>query len=293
MNRQTLMTTKTTAPTTAPAMAQTNSTRGGRALRLGMAVAAILAAPVLTAWLTARAASHENESGIESITAPSVVVAADVKAPSASAPGPRGPMQLGPAGPGRFGRGQGAMFPPPSQQEVQDTVNFFRDHAPNRYALFEQLDEGRPRFRVLRVMVNRFRQVQRFKDNDPELYNLAVKQFELQDEAFGMIRNVAGPGNPDAETLSKLRDKVRELAQLGLKEREKRVERLEKMLAEEKTRLDADKADPDALVDRQLRQIRNEADEVKRHFDSLQDFQRPRDDRGSANTPTTAPTESR
>jgi hypothetical protein len=289
--KRTMMTTTRSMPpttTTTTASGPVTATPGGRAIRLGIVMIALMAAPVMTAWLTARAASGEGDPDAKPqavAAAPSEAVGAEAR-PPASAPGPRGPMSIGPAG--RFGR-PGTMFPPLSQQEIQETATFFRDHAPNRYALFEQLDEGFPRRRVLRVMVNRYRQIQRFKDNDQEMYNLAVKQFELQDEAFGIIRNVAGTGNPDAETLSKLRDKVKELAQLGLKEREKRVERLERMLAEEKSRLEADKADPDALVDRQLRQIRNEADEVKRHLDQLQDFQRGRDERGSANTPSTAP----
>jgi len=182
------------------------------------------------------------------------------------------------------------MFPPLSQQEILETVNFFRDHAPNRFALFDQLDDGFPRRRVLRVMNNRFRQIQRFRESDPDLYAMSVKQFELQDEAFGILRSAgnSASGGGDPEAVARLREKVRTMVEVGLKEREKRVDRLERMLRDEKARLEADKADPDGLIARQMKQLRNESEEVKRYFDQIQEFQRGRDDRANP-TPTTAP----
>jgi hypothetical protein len=154
-----------------------------------------------------------------------------------------------------------------TEQELEDVLAFMREYLPNRFEMFEQLSPSQQARSVfLRNLTQRYRNLQRMKEQDASVYNAMLQHMQLQDEVFGLMRD-ARFGDEDAQ--GKLREKVKELVMLSLEEREKRVQSLERSLEQEKKRLAADKADPDAAVERRLRQMRDEADDVRSRFDEL------------------------
>ena len=154
---------------------------------------------------------------------------------------------------GGFGGGAGgaaARGPAPTTQESEDAIDFVSKHSPNRYAVFNRLPvNSQPRQRMVNMMTNVYRNLQRSKDQDPEVYELMVKRFELEDSLFDFEFRRRLIRGDDSNARSELRAKAAEIVQLSLREREKRIERLERALDTEKKALAADRANPEALVD--------------------------------------------
>jgi hypothetical protein len=159
------------------------------------------------------------------------------------------------------------MQPPPTTQERDEVIEFFRTNMKTRMFAFDQMPEGRPaKNRMLQMMTERYRRLQRIKADDPVVYDLMVSQMSLQDDALSIMRDQRNP-NIDAakrdELEQQLRDKVKQLIDVTLKERRQRVERLEKMLQEQKARLEQDEANPGALIDQHLKQMKTDAAEFR------------------------------
>jgi hypothetical protein len=138
----------------------------------------------------------------------------------------------------------------------------------NRLRFFDMLPDNRPaKLRLTQMMVDRYRRLQRVKADDPVVYDLMVQQMVLQDEALGLLQQQRGARDDPArfEALQgELRQKVRQLIDVSLQERQKRVEKLEQMLQEQKARLAQDQANPEALVDQHMATLKSDVDEVRK-----------------------------
>jgi len=141
----------------------------------------------------------------------------------------------------------------------QEVMDFLQQHAPNRLDFLNRMpDDGAGRRRLLRFWGQRLSTMQRLKDSDMELYLRMVHQFELQDQAIGLVRK-SKLGDPPTK---ELRDIVTELVHTGISLREQRIAKLEKQLQNEKEKLEYDQKNQDKLVDQQLDSLRKEGKEL-------------------------------
>lgn len=158
---------------------------------------------------------------------------------------PRG----GDAGPARAMARAGARAAQPSEEDVAETMTFMREHSPNRVKAMENLpEEGAAQRRVLPFMVARYRALQAVKDEDPQLYDLNVKQIEIEDELYGLVASARRIGERE-----KLHDRIRAVVkrqeETNFAEREHRLNRLRESLRREEKKLADDRAQIDGLAD--------------------------------------------
>lgn len=147
----------------------------------------------------------------------------------------------------------------PTEEEWRDVAEFMARYSPNRLkAIEEQGGADGPRFANLRKFVfMHYRELQAVKEKgDQELYDLKVQGAQAEDEVFGLQRQMREATDPDRPVLRhQLRQKVGEMVRLGLKERELRIARLEKSLADEKAKLAADQQSVDQRVSERLQSL--------------------------------------
>ena len=110
---------------------------------------------------------------------------------------------------------------------------------------------------------DRLRQMIRTKEQDPELYMRMLHQFELQDQAIGLVRKAKAGEPPSKE----LRDIVTELVHTGISLRQQRIAKLEKQLQTEKDKLAADQGNEQKLIDQQMETLRKEGRELVKRME--------------------------
>jgi hypothetical protein len=174
--------------------------------------------------------------------------------PGLGMPGPSG----GPGGGGGAGGGPGMMdprpgpFEAPTAEEWDRCEAFSKEYGPKRWAILQTLDEERQQY--IRGMVFwRFRNLERLKNSDPDMYQIHLKRFGIDDEIFGIrfpIRQELRA--PTQEEMSKLKDKATAWIDVGLEERELRVQRLREMLKREEDYLASEKNGRDAAIAERL-----------------------------------------
>src|SRR5437867_7337971 len=96
---------------------------------------------------------------------------------------------------------------------------------------------------VLPKMVQKYRQLMRMEEQNPEAYQVMLTQAKFEDEALGYARD-----KDDA----KLRDVAHRMIQKGLEDRRERIEKLEKILDDQKQKLSEDEQNADQLVAQQV-----------------------------------------
>src|SRR5690606_33476925 len=101
----------------------------------------------------------------------------------------------------------------------------------------------------------RVQSLQHLADRDPELYTFALRQFELEDEIYGIMAEVrrareAGDEEALAAAEARARDAMHRYAENTLAERESRIERLSQELAREQERLERDRQNIDQIISR-------------------------------------------
>lgn len=142
--------------------------------------------------------------------------------------------------------------PAASEKELEDIADFMRQYAPARWAALESLPEsGAARPGVMVYVIARWRHLQMVHEEDPELYDIKVQQMSAEDSIYGLLARTRSPA--DREPLRKtLRDKVARLVELGLKEREHRIERLRQTLKTEEDKLAQDRGRMNSMVDHRV-----------------------------------------
>ena len=163
-----------------------------------------------------------------------------------------------PPRPGGFGPDQRE----PSEAEFKAAADAMRKHAPNWWRRFENAPPGAPRRRLMmRAVVERHRELQRIEKRDPEQHAREIRQLELEDEILGLAprlwRERDSAAGDFEEMKSRLREKVEQLIDLRIQNREARLERLTETLNAEKRRLEADKQARDKTVEQRYQAILN------------------------------------
>ena len=164
---------------------------------------------------------------------------------------------LGPAL--RFNRDVAEPAEPADDEEWQEIVTFAKQNFPNRWAQFEAVQNQRgsdaPVVASLKErMTTRYRTLQKLQNQMPSLYDAAVRQGRLEDDAWAAT--VRARRNPKDAVLAKaLREKVGALVKDVLQERQDRIEAIRQTLQDEQDRLDADQKGVDKLIDKQITRL--------------------------------------
>jgi hypothetical protein len=141
---------------------------------------------------------------------------------------------------------------------LEEVSRFLRVYSPNRWHALEGLpEEGPERRAVMAFAVARWRGIQELKETEPALYDLKLKQLKVEDEIYGLLAVKLAPAGREPLRAT-LRESVEQLVNLGIAERELRVERFRKQLKEEEGRLASDKMRVDKLVDRRTEMLMQE-----------------------------------
>ena len=162
----------------------------------------------------------------------------------------------------------------PTQEEIDAAMAFVKANAPNHYELFNRLPENSPRRdRAEQLMVVRYRNLMRMKDQNPDVYQALLQQWKLEDEAIEEARAMK-EGKKDADV--RLREVCRQMVQKSLDERRARIEKLRATLDEQQKQLDRDEQNKDNLMAQLVT-------ETQRKFERL--FGGPDRERGQAPEP--------
>src|SRR5581483_5909266 len=143
-----------------------------------------------------------------------------------------------------------------TQPEIDETLPFVKDNFKNHYDLFSRITPGTPFYNMaVNKMVNRYRQLMRMKDQNPDIYDAMLKQAKSEDNALGFAKNLADK-LPDADV--RLREAVRVMVDQGLDERRQRIQKLRELLDEQEKKLKEDEDNRDQTIASQIDRIKEE-----------------------------------
>jgi len=171
----------------------------------------------------------------------------------------------GQGGPGGFG---GRGFDPNSDEAKQywDALKAFCEkHSPRRWQEIEDRIQkygrraGMPR---ISQMSFKFRELQKLEKEDPELHKIKVALIEIEDVEYGLITDLKSLDKSDekraAELRKQLRDENKQYVDLRLQERAHRLDRLARMVEDEKRKLADDTRHADRLADERLADLESQ-----------------------------------
>jgi hypothetical protein len=149
----------------------------------------------------------------------------------------------------------------PRPQEWAEVQAFMLRHSPRRQAAVDQLPEGDRKESIKKFVFARFRSLQSLQRRDRMGYEQRLAQLRVEDQIFGLVSDWGGAGEVDKQILrDSLRREVAQLVALDIQERRRRVESLERELAEQKGALERDEQDQDSLVDKRVTRFLEWAD---------------------------------
>lgn len=137
---------------------------------------------------------------------------------------------------------------------------FMEEHSPVRLKFINDLPDG-PRKNMMQSFAARtFHTYQQAQANNPKLAAILVNRVELEDQVFDLAGQVrrADPAGRDALEQD-LRQKISDLVDTNIKERQLRIDSLEATLSSEQMRLAEDKKQREKLVDQKFNAVMQEA----------------------------------
>jgi len=175
---------------------------------------------------------------------------------------------------------------PLNEEEMEQSLTFAREKMPFFYDLWTRMPPARQRRLPPRMQMG-FRLMLDAKNNDdPRLYDVLSEQMMLRDEFIGLRREHRQSGFAE-ETKQALKANVRQMIDLGIKQRELRIEKMERMIEAEKTKLAHDRSNPESLIESQFRRLE---EETSRFVGFARRFQPPA---SMPTQPATQPADSR
>ena len=161
--------------------------------------------------------------------------------------------------------------------EWSKLLEFLRSNSHNRYLLILHV-APQPGSPLRSRLMQRWLTVEQLQRTDPALYDVHVQEFREEDVVIGLaaeMRRARRSGNTDAlgHLRAQVRDSAAKLVELNFAERSLRIQDAQRLLDQEKVRLDHDRAQKERLIDQRSRQL-------------MQQFGFPFADRGA---PTTRP----
>jgi hypothetical protein len=142
-----------------------------------------------------------------------------------------------------------------TQQEWDEMMEFMKTNSPERERLLEtfQLSHDSP---IRLDAIRKWRNYNFTKDHFPAIADDLIRRFKLEDDLFYLTLKIGtSMGSERIEYRDMIHDKIRDIVNLELGERQARIDTLEKLLSEEKSKLVMDKASKEDLIDRRTGMI--------------------------------------
>lgn len=174
----------------------------------------------------------------------------DLRAPGQ---GPGFGSDRGPGGPGPGGgppmlEPRPAPIETPTAEEWERCEAFSKEYGPKRWAILQTLDEDRQQY-IRGMIFWRYRNLERLKNTDPDMYQIHLKRFGIEDEIFGIRFPIRQEQRyPTQEEMSRMKEKAAAWVDVGLEERELRIQRLRDMLKREEDYLSSEKNGREAAI---------------------------------------------
>jgi hypothetical protein len=148
----------------------------------------------------------------------------------------------------------------PRAVDWKEAFDFFAEHSPLRAKAFEEMSE-KQREKLKPLILDRYATIMKPAGKaDPDIRALKIQQLDIEDSIFGIKQTLDRPAAP-AETVARLkgqlREKVKELVESRMNEREHRLSRLESLLKKEREQLTADQQHKDQLVENRYQEVLN------------------------------------
>ncbi len=162
-------------------------------------------------------------------------------------------------GPG-FRRSDGRWGVPPDDEEWARIQKFMKEHSPRRWDALNKLTPDQQN-RLKSVIWRRCRLLEIIKNNNDEnFYNLRVKRMEVEDEIFGLTRDLRNSSSEkEPQIRRKLKETIGALLEIGVQEHQARISRWDKMIADEKLAMDREKQDRENLIKKHIRAAERES----------------------------------
>lgn len=151
-------------------------------------------------------------------------------------------------------------------------------HSPYRWQIFNSIDEPSRQARIRAYIITQYRNVLDTVSSNPELHELLVRRLELEDHVFesavelssdGMRRSESAPERRSLR--EKFKGQVNELVKLGMDERRLRIRQMERTIAAQKVRLEADEKIQGEIANRRASAIMARAELFRSRMDELPD----------------------
>lgn len=143
--------------------------------------------------------------------------------------------------------------------EWPDAQEFLRENAPHYEEAIRSISASLPDFRKFRLeaaVINRVQTLKRLKEHFPELYEVRLEQLRLFDNLFDTHRQYASAGGAQKEKLrEQIKQEVGALVDNAMKDRQKRIARLQEMLGKLNERAEKENQNRDAVVEKHLRTV--------------------------------------
>ena len=154
----------------------------------------------------------------------------------------------------RFGQRGGGNNVTPA--DIEEAMKFMKDHSHNRLAAIESMPDSDRKTRFKEISTRNFLSWDSIRLADPELYQVVVKRVELEDNVFGLtVQWHKDTAEEKPDTQAKLRDEVGKLVDVGIQERQMRLDRLAKTVEDQQKILTTDKGNRDNLVEDRLKSV--------------------------------------
>jgi len=147
----------------------------------------------------------------------------------------------------------------PSDEEWEQVGKFSQDNFPNRWKMFERVRDNRgddsPVVAQLKLrMANRYRALMKAQTDAPGVYETALEQGKLEDQAWGIAQQLqADPGN--ADLTQQLHDAVMQLEKTSLEERRRRLDMAKQALDAEEDTYNEDSKNIDQIVEARMNRL--------------------------------------
>jgi hypothetical protein len=153
---------------------------------------------------------------------------------------------------------------PYTQEEWNEMMAFMEEHSPARAHVLSSL-QLRPNSPFRLDAIQRWRNYNFTVEHFPDVKDLLLKRIQLEDDLFALTVDAQSAGETDSVYIrDRIRSKIAEIVQLDFSQREARIEKLEKMLDDEKARLEADQSSMDQTIDRRTNQIMDRLEGLNR-----------------------------
>jgi hypothetical protein len=152
------------------------------------------------------------------------------------------------------GAGPGLGLPRLSAAQQTAFIDFMKQNSPNRLRYINSLTASTSRQQLVIQFIDRWQSIARLKTADQEIYPIRLQTLQLEDEVFGLMLQIkaASPAGASPTLQAKIHDDITKLVDLNFAERDVRLNRMQKLLADEKNKLANDRNQRDQIIQNQM-----------------------------------------